>query len=454
MISERLAHFILNRAVRNDGLRSALLKLFPSYANLVHLTSTSSSTTSSSLFQESTYQHYKNAVWVYRCASLWGISMRDLQLQVVDVDGKKVLKNARVDELLEVPNPDMPAAELWDAWGVEMALCGSSGFERVKRSDGKYELWFKPSSAITPVPLPREEHYGRIGNFLMYKHTEHEYHLKPDDFVYFKFYNPSNLFCGFSPLDALRVVSTNEHLATMYHHQLLSNGGRPDYIYEAREVLSSSERKALEQRLERDYGMKGGGVGRSMVLPDGVTAYPQTFRADDFSWRSLKEFNRDEICGAFGVPDEMAGFGKNTYENFDAAERVFWTQTMLPNISLRDRRLTHYFRRLGWLDRGHSVRTDFTRIVPLRRVFDPMFSQAIKLFTMGVPFKLINDYLGFGLPRFKGDENSYPFGTELSFDSKGELIGDDLNGTVSASTQQAARFRAIIKQIMELEPEK
>lgn len=450
MIAEKFASFILNRAVRNASLRSALLKLFPSYANLVHLTSSSSSSSSLASLQESNFQHYKNAVWVYRCASLWGTSMRDLKIDVVDSTGKKVTNNSRVDALLDFPNPEMPAAELWDAWGVEMALSGYSGFERVKRADGRYELWFKPASAITPVPLPREEHYGRIGSFLMYQHTEHEYRLRPDDFAYFKFYHPTDAFVGFAPLDAARLVSTNEHLATMYHHQLLANGARPDYIYESREVLSKSEREALEKRLERDYGMKGGGVGRSMVLPDGVTVHPQTFRADDFAWKSLKEFNRDEICGAFGVPDEMAGFGKNTYENFDAAERVFWTQTMLPNIGLRDRRLTHYFMRLGWLERGHSVKTDFTRIVPLRRVFDPMFTQALKMFTMGVPFKLINENLGLGLPRFKGDENSYPFGTELSFDSQGDLIGGE-SGSVSASTQQAARFRAIIKKIMEHE---
>lgn len=452
MITDKFAVYVARKAMGNEKFRSALLKLFPAYANIVHLPFGSSP--SSSFFASSPYTDYKNAVWIYRCASLWGISMRDLTMRVVDSEGKPYTKNARVDQLLQEPNPDVPAAELWDAWGLEMGLSGYCGFERTKRRDGKFELWFKPATAITVQAKEGERHYGRISHFTMYRYQSSEYDLSPDDFLYYRFRNPFDEFTGFSPLDALRVVGSNEALATAYHHQLLSNGARPDYYYETTEILSSTQRKELEDRLRRDYGMQGGGIGGPMVLPEGVKVHPMTFRAEDFSWRSLKEFNRDEICGAYGVPDELAGFGKNTYENFDAAERVYWTQTVLPNIGFRDRRLTHYFRRLGWLDPGHSVRTDLTRIVPLRRVFDPMFAQALKLFTMGVPFSLINSYLGLNLPRYKGDENSYPFGTELSFDSQGELIGDESTGTVSASTQQAARFSEMLKRILEMEDEK
>lgn len=436
-------------------IRSALLDYFPELRNVIHISSSSGS--SMFALPNTNYKTYQNAVWVYRCATIWGASFSGLEMRVYDAEGKINTKNAKVDQILQEPNPDIPSSEFWDSWAVEMALRGYCGLERVDQRGGAVELWLRSADVIQVNPRKGEKHYGRVQNYTINPNTDNAYTLGLDEMCLTKFYNPIDRYVGLSPLEAMQLSARNDYLSTLYHNKIFQNGARPDYVYTSKELLTPSARKKLEEDLKAGHGMDGSSwnVGRGIILPDGVELTPLTFKADDLAWKSLKEFSRDEVCGGYGVPDELAGFGKNTYENFDAAERVFWTHTMLPKIGFRDDRLTHFFRRLGWLLPGHRVRTDLTRIVPLRRVFDPMFSQAIKLFTMGAPFSHINEYLGLGFPRFKGDENSYPFGTQLSFDASGQVI--DVSASVGESQQSmrnAEFFRSFIKRVMELEDAK
>ena len=65
---------------------------------------------------------------------------------------------------------------------------------------------------------------------------------------------------------------------------------------------------------------------KPIVLEQGVTDIKTfSFAPKDMEWLEQRKLSRDEVGAVFGVPDEIMGYGKDTFENFDAADRVLWT---------------------------------------------------------------------------------------------------------------------------------
>ena len=57
---------------------------------------------------------------------------------------------------------------------------------------------------------------------------------------------------------------------------------------------------------------------RPVVQEEGVTDIKTFyFVHKDIEWMEQRRFDRDEVAELFGVPDEIMGFGRDTYENFE-----------------------------------------------------------------------------------------------------------------------------------------
>lgn len=414
---------VFRRLVRTPYFRSLMEKLLPEIVGNIHLASPTLGVQAGL----GTDELFQTSVWVYRAASIWASLMSQVEMQVVDENGKRVGNEKVVDALLAEPNPDFPASEIWYRWGVEMALRGHEGFEVVYKGSTPVELWPVQPNDFRVIPSERERIYHRPAGYHVKKLGVADYSLTLDEFIHWRFYNPFDPYYGLSPIRALQYAGTNDVLASAWHYHIFQNGAMPGLAIVG-PAMTRSEREAYELALQEQYGLsvRGWGVRRPLVLEKGVTDLKEFgYKAQDMEWKSLREFNRDDIAGAYGIPDEIMGFGKNTYENFDMAQQVFWTDTALPLLNFRDVRFTHWCRRRGILAKGHFVRSNTRNVVPLRRVLDPLYNQSTKLFAMGVPFAEINEYFSFGLSRFAGDENSYLFGTSTSIDKDGNVLGEN-----------------------------
>lgn len=433
------------RLLRTGYFRSAMEQLLPEIVGNIRI---ASPTLGVQNHLAADYQLYQSCVWVYRAASIWGSLLAQVEMEVVDAAGTAVGSEKVVDHLLQEPNPDFPASEIWQRWGIELALCGHEGFEVAYKGATPFELWPLPPKHIEVIPDARQRIYCRAAGYHIKKVGVADYYLTLDDLIHWKFYHPLDPYYGLSPVQALQYSAANDVLASAWHYYIFKNGAVPGLAIMA-PAMTAKERRAYEEALQEQYGMStaGWGVRRPLVLEKGMTDLKEFgYKAQDMEWKSLREFNREDIAGAYGIPDEIMGFGKNTYENFDMAQQVFWTDTALPLLRFRDNRLTHWCRQRGILAKGHFIRTKTREIVPLRRVLDPLYNQGVKLFSMGVPFADINQHFSFGLPHFAGDDNSYPFGTNMSIDKSGKVIDDAASG---AGVKELERERKIYLRMLD-----
>lgn len=353
-------------------------------------------------------REYEGHIWVHKAVSVWADSLAPLAVGVADNAGRLTFDHP-VARLLANPSETMTASDLWRQWATDMALGGECGFEFVRSASGRVvEVHPRQPSDFSVRPDAVRSRYRRVRAYVMFPNEEDSYTLSPDDFKHFKFYNPLNTWRGLSPLTAVRLGVTIDQLVQSWSRLFFSNSARPDYAVIAPQGLTQLEREEIERKLSAKFG----GVGnahRPIVLEQGVQdikvfSHPRK----DLEWAQQRVFARDEIGAVFGVPDEIMGYGRNTYENFDTAERVLWSLTIKNLVDFRDEQLTHWFRRQNMLADGRRVQTDLSRVWALRRAANQQIKDALAFYAMGVPFNTIDERLGLGLGPVPGGDVGHP----------------------------------------------
>jgi hypothetical protein len=148
---------------------------------------------------------------------------------------------------------------------------------------------------------------------------------------------------------------------------------------------------------------------KPIVLEEGVTDIKTfSYPPKDTEWLEQRKLAREEIAAIFGVPDEMMGYGRNTYENYGESRMVLWTLTLVPLIGHRDSSLTESFQRIGMLRPGERIDTDVSEISELQDDLSGKSETAVRLFSLGVPFNQIDDRLAMGIGEIPGGDE--PFG--------------------------------------------
>jgi len=107
------------------------------------------------------------------------------------------------------------------------------------------------------------------------------------------------------------------------------------------------------------------------------------------------------------VPDEIMGYGKDTYENFGTAERVLWSLTIVSILGVRDSALTRWFRRWNMIGAEERIETDLSGVASLREDLTSKVTQWRDLVQNLVPPNAANDVIGLGLPDLEGGDISY-----------------------------------------------
>ena len=407
----------------------SLHDLYPELLNREHLTRINSDEEAQN---PATFQGYASdyniTCWVHTAVKKWQDAFASLPLHIVA--GKEVLPNHELVQFFQNPNSQRSAADIWRQWACDMALGGAEGFEFARARGGKkqiVEIWPHQPCNFGVIPDEDRRVYYGVAGYSVQRPGSLSYELSPADFLHMKFYNPVNPWIGISPMSAIRMSVAIEQLSSAWVKMFFTNGARPDGIVLAPQGLTKPELDEIERKFHEKLGLSERGIGwhRVIALEQGVADYkPVNFSQKDMQWAESRGFTRNEIGGIFGVPDEMMGFGKDTYENFERALLTFYSETIVPLARLRDDSLTFFFRREGRLKMTESVQTDFTGIGVLAKLQSPVYFLAEALSRMGVPFKVINEFLKMGVPDFAASTISNPFGTADSFDEEGETIDE------------------------------
>lgn len=346
--------------------------------------------------------YYGCQTWVHRAVKVVSDNACPLPRRVVKGDARESepLPTHEITELLANPNPETSPADLWRAVLTDMMLAGEHGLEVTKAGSRYKELWNRqpPDFSVKPGVLGRR--YKRIAYYRIDDGEGDPYPVPPEEFIHPKFYNPLNVWRGLAPIAAIRNSILIDQLAQVWSRLFFKNSARPDYAVIAPEGLTKTEREEMELKLWQEHG--GGNAHRPIILEAGVSDIKTfSFPPKDMEWLSQREYSRDEIAAIFGVPDEIMGYGKNTYENFQAAREVLWTLTIIPVNSLLDDTLTRFFRKVKKLASDERVETDYANVPELQEDVTEKITQLTSLTTIGYDPNDINQWLGLGLPEKK-----------------------------------------------------
>lgn len=351
---------------------------------------------------------YANHVWVNKAVSVLASNFAPLPVRVVaDPDGDEV-EGHPIAGLLAYVNDHMPPAELWRQWMVDMLLGGESGFEMVRSKRGDYsELWIRQPKQFTPKVNKSQARYGGVVSYRIEDTYAEPYEVPPEEFVHFKFYNPQNPWRGLAPISAVRMGILIDQFSQAWSRMFFKNGARPDIAIITPQGLTETERKSIEARFKVEHsGLENAHL--PIVLEQGVTDIkPFTMPPKDLEWVKQRELSREEIGAIFGVPDEIMGWGRNTYENFEYAMKALWRITLLPLVGMRDSTLTRFFTHAGLLKAGQRVESNLSAVDILQEDRSGKFAQAAQLFGMGVPFNTINDKLNLDIGHVEGGDTGY-----------------------------------------------
>jgi len=354
---------------------------------------------------------YQTQTWVHKAIKVLKDSIAPLDINVVEQTGDsyETKDNHPLNDVLDYPNEEMSQADFWGEWVVNMMLGGEQGVELVmnQTQNAILEMYPREPHIFHVKPEKKGKRYRKVAGYKIDDGYGPDYILDPEEFIHFKFYNPLNPWRGLAPITAVRIGIIIDQLAQAWTRLFFRNQARPDYALIAPNGLTKTERDEYMNELMRDYGT-GEGLHKPIILEDGVTDIkPFSFPPKDVEWLEQRKFNRDEVGALFGVPDEIMGYGRDTYENFDTADRVLWTLTLVPLIRFRDDGLTRFFRKNNKIERGLEVRTNLTMIPQLQEDKTSKIDQLDRLANRGYPVNELNEYLGLGLPEVEGGDIGY-----------------------------------------------
>ena len=363
---------------------------------------------------QSNAAYYEFHSWTRKAIRVLSENTKSLPRRVVIGDGldAKVIEKHAITQLLAFPNPRMDSSHFWEEWMINLMLAGEHAAELVMNSAGTeiLEMWPRAPQDFSVRAAALGSRYREVMAYRVDDGQGRPYDLKPTELVHWKFYNPRNIWRGISPIAAIRHSIQIDVLAQAWSRSFFSNSARPDFALIAPAGMTQDEREGYEARLSEEHGGPSQ-AHRPIVLEQGVTDIKHlNWAPKDMEWLTQREVSRDEVGSIFGVPDEIMGYGRDTYENFQSAYEILWRVTLVPLMNFCDSVLTHHFRSLGALKGDERVQADLSEVSALQEDFTGKVEQYTKLVSNGVPPNAAIKMVGLPLDPIKGGDVGYmPF---------------------------------------------
>lgn len=384
--------------------------------------------------------------WVHKAIQKISDQIAPLNIRVVNAEDKEQTGHP-VAELFSYINDTVSPSLFWNQYSIHMMLGGETLFD-LGMENKPTELWQWQPDRFLVHPDQSQPRYPRVAGYTVTGEDGDDQFLDYTQAIHVKFYNPLNSWRGIGPITAIREGVTIDLFAQMWSKRFLKNSARPDFAIVAPQGLTATER----DRYLADFMHQHQGADRAhlpVILEDGMTDIkPFSWAPKDIEWLQQREFSRDEVGAIFGVPDEIMGYGRDTYENFETALKVFWVLTCKPFIDHRDSVLTRFFSKVRPMLRpGERIDTDTSEVSALQDDILPKVQAAYTLWTMGVPFNMLDDRLGLGIGAIRDDGRRPPM------DEAPEEDEEEEGGTVQRFFTRwtgkitPERYKALILQL-------
>ena len=249
-----------------------------------------------------------------------------------------------VARLLERVNPWYTRADLWRATEIYLCLWGAAFWAIERGEDGQPELW--PLRPDRMAVIPDRQRYVRG---FVYRGAVEQVAYTPDEIVWLRYFNPLEEMAGLSPLAPARLSADMGHEGLHFNRHLLRNSARPDFLLLTNQEMNDAELEDFYARWEQRY--QGPGNAHRPAVASAirdVKTLGLSHRDIDFI-QGLR-WSLEEVSRTYGVPKLLLGdFERATYANVQASERMFWRNTVVPEVKFLEEQLNRsLLPRLGY----------------------------------------------------------------------------------------------------------
>ncbi len=342
---------------------------------------------------------YEQSEWIHACVYAIAHNLSTLPLVVYSGTPQKPIvdDSGPVADLMQEPIPNTPREEWVFSIAVWMLLRGEA-FIVPKLAGQVIDKPVIPDelSVVSPTAIREKVQQGQLKAWQVGLANKQTLDLNPDFVIHPREWTPYSQWRGLGKAQVAAIYADQSYRAAVFNSTFLANGADPGGILSYKNKLTDTQRKGIEKTFADKYeGAEK--VGKTMLL-DGDAAFqfnPRTQR--DMQFMEGQAWNRDVICGIFGVPKTIVSVTDSiNFATKVAEEAAFWERAVLPI----GRRICSYFniwfrRRLGlseWIGFDHSG------VEALQDRVTEKTAAATALATLGVPFEDVNAKLGLKLP--------------------------------------------------------
>ena len=246
--------------------------------------------------------------------------------------------------LLAQVNPWYTRADLWRATEIYLCLWGSAFWAIERGEDGAPELW--PLRPDRVAVIPDRQRYVRG---FVYRGTVENVAYTPDEMVWLRYFNPLDELAGLSPLAPARLSADMGQEGLRFNRHLLRNSARPDFLLLTNHELNDAELEDFYARWEQRY--QGPGNAHRPAIASAVRDVKTLGLSHrDIDFIQGLRWSLEEVSRTYGVPKLLLGdFERATYANVQASERLFWRNTVVPEVRfLEDQMNRALLPRLGY----------------------------------------------------------------------------------------------------------
>ena len=231
--------------------------------------------------------------------------------------------------LLDAPNPYWTRGDLWRATETYLDLWGSAYWGLERDGLGRVvEIWPLRSDRMRVVP----DAQTYIKGFVYVGQGRHLVTYLPEDIVWIRYFNPLDEYAGLSPVAPLRLSADIGLDALRAGRSALTNDSTPGLFIETSDTPTDEEVKEFYERWESRFK----GVGRAhrpALLSAGMKATNLGFSPKEMEYVQSLRWSLEDVARVYGVPKAMLGdMERVTFSNFATARRVFWEDTIMPQL--------------------------------------------------------------------------------------------------------------------------
>lgn len=390
---------------------------------------------------------YGEIGWLFACVSKISQNIADSEWKAYKGENPT---NSRALEVFMKPNPFQSNYELLWRTSMFLELRGKVFWyiakDALKRPK---EIW-----VISPLDMwviPDKDNF--IKGYV-YRAGTQQIPLNPDEVIMFNYPDPLNPYNGISAAQAAANSLETDKYSAQWNRNFFYNSAEPAGIISTTNTLSDDQ----FDRIQEQWNDKYGGVDnakRTAIIEGGATYIPIQISQKDMDFYNLRQMNRDEILGAYGIHKSILGLTDDVSRaNAETAEYTFQKHAIKPKLRFIQEKMNNEYVPLFKED----AELKYTDPVPENKEFirDTANSALDKSITKNEHRQILNRLLGLKLPPLVNGDVIYqpvsmqPMGTALpSPQNKPDTDNEDNSSKAFIKNKAKKSLRKKIAKLIE-----